>query len=362
MVDHYTPQATNAEISLPFNKFITSLYGHRDGLPFARSLLSELHRLIPSDYNSWKEIVFSPQPKVAAVFSPRNPDAAALLPALQRHVKDHPVLRHWQKSGFYHVASRWSDVTNRPTVERLPLYDEFYRPLGVRHQMMVSLETSPSQLIYVALNRSRTPFTDEERALLTAIQPHASHTLRHIRELNRWRTTIASFSTFIDTLSQGVVCLSPNFKVRWASKRARHYLRNHLGWTPNTIHLPKVLQQWLTASQQPAGKMPRTLSIRSEAGSLMARVLKDQQTLYLLLEEISDQHTFDALKTFGLTNREAEVLGWITCGKSNEQIAAILGIGPQTVKKHLEHVYSVLGVTNRTEAALKAQAALNAPV
>ncbi len=53
----------------------------------------------------------------------------------------------------------------------------------------------------------------------------------------------------------------------------------------------------------------------------------------------------------GLTAREAEVLFWLSRGKSNRDIAAILEIKPATVGKHLEHIYPKLGVENRTSAA-----------
>ena len=52
-----------------------------------------------------------------------------------------------------------------------------------------------------------------------------------------------------------------------------------------------------------------------------------------------------------LTLREREVLHWLARGKSNAEIAMILGISAATVGKHLEHIYPKLGVENRTAAA-----------
>ena len=53
----------------------------------------------------------------------------------------------------------------------------------------------------------------------------------------------------------------------------------------------------------------------------------------------------------GLTAREGEVLSWLSKGKTNRDIAQILGLSPRTVDKHLEQIYSKLGVENRTAAA-----------
>ena len=52
-----------------------------------------------------------------------------------------------------------------------------------------------------------------------------------------------------------------------------------------------------------------------------------------------------------LTNRENDVLHWIAAGKSNREMAEILGLSPGTVSKHLEHIFQKLGVENRTAAA-----------
>lgn len=52
-----------------------------------------------------------------------------------------------------------------------------------------------------------------------------------------------------------------------------------------------------------------------------------------------------------LTARESEVLLWVARGKTNRDIAEILGMSPRTVNKHLEHIFEKLGVETRTAAA-----------
>jgi len=53
-----------------------------------------------------------------------------------------------------------------------------------------------------------------------------------------------------------------------------------------------------------------------------------------------------------LTERETEVLGLIAEGLSNKNIASELGISEKTVKAHLTRVFTELGVSDRTQAAL----------
>jgi DNA-binding NarL/FixJ family response regulator len=56
----------------------------------------------------------------------------------------------------------------------------------------------------------------------------------------------------------------------------------------------------------------------------------------------------------GLTPRVSEVLLWVAQGKTNPEIASILGISESTVKKHMMEIMATLGVETRTAASLQA--------
>ena len=62
-----------------------------------------------------------------------------------------------------------------------------------------------------------------------------------------------------------------------------------------------------------------------------------------------------------LTDREAETLLWVAQGKSNADIATILGNSEKTVKKTLGHIFEKLGLESRTAAALRAVEILGSP-
>ena len=59
-----------------------------------------------------------------------------------------------------------------------------------------------------------------------------------------------------------------------------------------------------------------------------------------------------------LTPRETEVLSWLAKGKTNRDIADILGMSHRTVNKHLEHIFEKLGVETRAAAAALASRAI----
>ena len=78
----------------------------------------------------------------------------------------------------------------------------------------------------------------------------------------------------------------------------------------------------------------------------------DLQTI--VLEEKGAPPGPGALTKLGITPREAEVLYWIAQGKSNPDIATILGANVRTVHKHVEHIFQKLGLETRNAATLAA--------
>lgn len=62
-----------------------------------------------------------------------------------------------------------------------------------------------------------------------------------------------------------------------------------------------------------------------------------------------------ALASLGITEREREVLQLLADGRSNKEIAARLGLSPNTVKTHVASLFAKLRVARRTQAILMAR-------
>jgi DNA-binding CsgD family transcriptional regulator len=94
-------------------------------------------------------------------------------------------------------------------------------------------------------------------------------------------------------------------------------------------------------------------------GAISARLARQAQQA--TPEFKPDFTSAEPLLGLGLTPRVAEVLLWVAQGKTNSEIATILGISESTVKKHMLEVLEVLGVETRTAASLRALEVLSAP-
>jgi len=91
--------------------------------------------------------------------------------------------------------------------------------------------------------------------------------------------------------------------------------------------------------------------------------LLDQRLTIELLRSMADRQKAGSLHGAGapaeplpepLTNREEEILRLLAQGQTNPQIARELVVSPGTVKNHVRHIIAKLGVSDRTQAAVRA--------
>ncbi len=93
--------------------------------------------------------------------------------------------------------------------------------------------------------------------------------------------------------------------------------------------------------------------------AIEARLSRSQQ--HARREFQPDFSSTQPLLKLGLTPRAAETLLWLSQGKTNPDIATILGISESTVKKHVQEIFEKLGVETRGAATLRALEVISSP-
>ena len=147
-------------------------------------------------------------------------------------------------------------------------------------------------------------------------------------------------------------------KLMWQTALARDLLARYYGTA--APHTPEPVLNWLRRHVADAQVLVEPPRLSIELGPKRLTFRLHQQIgdgegggdWLIIMREVSDESVIEAMSlSFKLTTREAEVLYWVVKGKINRDIGDILGSSPMTVKKHLERVYSKLGVETRTAAA-----------
>ena len=152
----------------------------------------------------------------------------------------------------------------------------------------------------------------------------------------------------IDAVSHAAISLKPDGTPLWQTRQAAEWMEKYFpGAQAASQALPDVVREWLT--QALSLDDPAPLVIQQEGHSLNLTLSRRQRELLLLLEEKHEQ-ALPSLDQYQLTPRELEVLSWVAKGKTNRDIAEILGMSPRTVNKHLEHIFVKLGVETRAAA------------
>jgi len=126
---------------------------------------------------------------------------------------------------------------------------------------------------------------------------------------------------------------------------------------------PEVRVIALTASTDEA----RMMGVLRAGAAGYVRKDAEPETLLAAVRAVARGRTFidpsiahRVLKAGGdpddLTARERDVLRQVALGKSNKDIAAVLGVSDETVKTHVRNLFAKLAVENRAQAAVRALA------
>jgi CheY-like chemotaxis protein/DNA-binding CsgD family transcriptional regulator len=177
--------------------------------------------------------------------------------------------------------------------------------------------------------------------------------LTHVRNLRRAESILSNspFSALAINSLANISWLTPAGKAWLDDFIQKHGLtdKSNVG-----APLPKPLYDWVRQCLDVTTQSDGVNFESYRAGvDFSAKITPCQNAgeYLLILEKHSGEWDLESVKTsLGLTFREAEILMWISRGKTNKEVGIILGSSPRTINKHLEHIFEKLGVVTRAAA------------
>ena len=321
---------------------------------FRDHVLRVVARIVPAELTTYTEIGLHAQ-STERVVQPAGAVTADLAQTFEHYKHEHPLVWHFTENPQARVATI-SDFLTQREFHRLGLYNEFFRKLGVQHQIVVGLPAPPPRVGGVALSRSGPEFSQRERMLLSVLQPQIVQAHRNAESYSRVKRETTLVLEGLEEAGRGIVLLGPDGEIRTATQLSRQWLAAYFGRSgPRSKRLPDALQRWVkfqTTGREPDSVFsPRKpLVVERPQTRLIVRLVPAHDGSLLLLEQQRTVLLPRSLESLGLSPREAEVLAWVSQGKTDADIGAILGLSARTVAKHLEHIYDRLGVENRSAA------------
>jgi DNA-binding CsgD family transcriptional regulator len=318
-----------------------------DVASFREGLLNVLPTVVPSLYTSYNEIGADGRPLVVIV-SPELDQRWLELWGQLGH--QNPLVRHHLTTRDPR-AHRMSDVIDGPSFRRLELYREVFAPLGVHHQMAITLPAPPKLLIGLAVV-APDDYTDAQRRMFDLARPHLIQARANAAARERLRDVLHAIEHGLDDVGQAIVVTDDRERIAFASRAGRDALALlDGGIRGDGERLPGALQG-VTADHS-------VMAVRDDAPLVVRRLPSERGTTVFLFERSERPAPLAHIEALGLSTREAEVLRRFMRGESTAEAATSLQISPRTIHKHAERIYRKLGVTDRIAAISTAWASLD---
>ncbi len=144
---------------------------------------------------------------------------------------------------------------------------------------------------------------------------------------------IRDFLEEMEKLQGETACISVDEEGKyWLNTQAKEFIES------NAISLKDFIP-WLKAVSSQFDNL-------SYDGVKVSMLRMPKNTIICLRQKEAGEKKTEAR----LTAKEREVLGLVSKGLTNKQIAGTMNISPSTVNVHLDHIYRKLGCSNRVEA------------
>ena len=343
-------------------EFTQSLYALQDHESLIDTFVNGLPALIRGDVHSYS----GTNSRDNSVYL-RDAVGGPLMTKVQQECyaqfsQQHPSLAYFKRTGD-ESAVKISDFHSLHRWQKTDLYNLVYRPHKLRFNIgtLVTLSEDNHILMVLGISRGNRDFSERDRTLVKLLRPHLLQAYGNAQIVTAMERRMAGLSKAMDQLEQAIAQVDQKGKIIWATGKAQTLLQK-IGKTSKSQspRVPPTIWSWMQPSFTQGSNAPdipqalAPLEIKTASSCVRLRMIPEGETVLLFLEEHHSRLPIEHLRQLGLSSRETEVLGWVVNGKSNPEIAEILGIGIRTVKTHLERIYDKLGVDHRYAAMLRA--------
>lgn len=264
-----------------------------------------------------------------------------------------------------------TEVASEAAGEEVERYESFLGRFEFHHQMALYLQHQGNLIGCIAFLRSEDEgaFEEEDAKSLLAISGELSSRLYSNMLLGNTVRRSSAFKQFADTATDGMIVFNQRFQASYFNREALRICEQYCagmaggsgGGTSVDRFLVDVLGNapltWM-AGYQKVLLLPSLRRVRFAVESVRGVYQPAEFVASLKWDESASRglpaaEPSDKITMAGLSARELEIVGLVSQGLTNKQIAAELSLSTYTVKKYLSSIFSKTGVSNR--ASLIAQ-------
>lgn len=287
-------------------------------------------------------------------------------------------------SPYTHDEDRWV-FSHLENYKKTELYKKLLKPRGMSDFIILFLKppNSSGYIAYIVLFADAVPFSDEDVDIVDAITASLAITEDNYVKLWNLKNEAKMLLTCTNYFPLGIMIVENLTNVTFVNDLAREYLKE-LGFSDERFYnafyvneiykrnqydilnfgtsKPVRLKRFLFSSLSLSNPGKSLSYMSGYVGNGIQHMPIDQNNaihynemttcVYIVCDKEFNSSTpiSDAtLKRLGLTNRECQMIEYITNGLSNQDIAEKMFISANTVKIHISSVFRKAGVKSRVE-------------
>jgi DNA-binding CsgD family transcriptional regulator len=256
-------------------------------------------------------------------------------------------------------------------------FDYVVRPEGRFHCLITTPYVTPTQRFHMIVGRpfAGDDFSGNDMRLLQVLLPHVGALIANGITLRHAKADAAMLASALDRLTKNIVLVSRDLHVAFANRGARRVLAlaDGLSVVDGTLAAAditasiKLRQAVASALGQPDRADATSIPVRRRSGlpALELAILPlaaasepiqqqagDPPLAMVLIsdaEPVSPLQWSCVMQPFGLTGREHDLVGLLVSGKDLQCAAQALGIGYNTARYHLRHVFAKTDTHRQSE-------------
>lgn len=245
-----------------------------------------------------------------------------------------------------------SDFATAQSWQNTSLFREALGLEGVRDHISIEFGNRRGDLTSVGVFRDRRGFTERDRNVMGFLIPHIEQALGNAR--------LAESIGLVGILPASggqTACVTVNAdgQPEPLNREARTILGKFYPTSSMRYgQLPVAVRDWLQHGREVfrRGGLPQAIQpMVVNRFPWRLKVVLARRPMFAGALVILALSPMTAMNASSLSPCEREVMMWVHEGKTNDEIAAILGNRVSTIKSHLKNIFHKLGVDNRTAAA-----------
>jgi DNA-binding CsgD family transcriptional regulator len=246
------------------------LYAPRPLQAQREQTLRVLLRLIPAECAFYNENDI-PNRQAWWFLDRPDPNLAQRVPILQRNMHQHPLFDYYLRTGDG-TPKRISDFLSDRRFRQTQLYDEFYRPQGIKFQMDMWLP-HPTKQVAIGLDRSQRDFSERERQIMELFRPHVIQALQNASQSDALRRSLGRYSGSMNSSDPqvlrrlGLTAREADVLYWVAQGKSNPVIGLILGASPRTVqkHVEHIFQKLSVESRTSAAMVAMETGLLSPA-------------------------------------------------------------------------------------------------